>query len=252
MGSLEWLLANAKCGRGGLEIGGWSAERITRGAFKPAGPGRYPRSVREATLLGEPGSGNDGPGRDNGSGPGGISFAEAQARRLVARAQAGDAAAFEQLYRLNVGRIFATCRRLCRDESEAEELTQESFVRAYERLSLFRGDSAFSSWLHRLAVNVVLGKWRGQNRYRQRVLPLEDFEGFEPEGPPSGGGAAAIDLERAIAGLPKGARTVFVLYDIEGYQHEEIAEATGLAVGTSKAQLHRARRLLREALGYGR
>lgn len=197
--------------------------------------------MEEATLRGAPQSADldDGP----------ASFAEAQARRLVARAQGGDHGAFEQLYRLHVGRIFALCRRLCRDPAEAEELTQESFVRAYERLALFRGDSAFSSWLHRLTVNVVLGKWRGQSRYRQRVLPLEDFEGFEPEGPPLEKGAA-IDLERAIAGLPKGARTVFVLYDIEGYQHDEIAEATGLAIGTSKAQLHRARRLLREALGY--
>lgn len=177
-------------------------------------------------------------------------FAEAQARRLVARAKEGDGAAFEQLYRGNVGRVYALCRRLCRDEAEAEELTQESFVRAYERLSMFRGESAFSSWLHRLTVNVVLGKWRGQSRYRQRVLPLEDLEGYEPAGPATSEDAA-IDLERAISQLPKGARTVFVLYDIEGYQHDEIAEATGLAVGTSKAQLHRARRLLREALGYG-
>lgn len=197
--------------------------------------------MREATLPGA---------QPDLAGPAGNAFAEAQARRLVARAQAGDGGAFEQLYRLNVGRVFALCRRLCRDEAEAEELTQESFVRAYERLALFRGDSAFSSWLHRLTVNVVLGKWRGQSRYRQRVLPLEDFEGYEPEGPAADQGSA-IDLERAIAGLPKGARTVFVLYDIEGYQHDEIAEATGLAVGTSKAQLHRARRLLREALGYG-
>lgn len=186
---------------------------------------------------------------DDGGGAELASFAEAQARRLVARAQGGDSAAFEQLYRLHVGRVYALCRRLCRDESEAEELTQEAFVRAFERLDLFRGESAFTSWLHRLTVNVVLGKWRGQSRYRQRVLPLDDFEDFDPPGPTLAGGAA-LDLERAIGQLPQGARTVFVLFDIEGYTHDEIAETTGLAVGTSKAQLHRARRLLREALGY--
>lgn len=188
---------------------------------------------------------------DSGSSAEVASFAEAQGRRLVARAQAGDAAAFELLYRDNVGRIFALCRRLCGDEAEAEEMTQESFVRAFERLDLFRGDSAFSTWLHRLAVNVVLGKWRGNSRYRQRVLPIEDFEAFEALMPPTKDGAAAIDLERAIRLLPKGARTIFVLHDIEGHLHSEIAELTGLAIGTCKAQLHRARRLLREALGYG-
>ncbi len=229
--------------REGWGIGEWAAERI---AWPPSNPGKAAGilvGVRDAALPGaheQPVTAYEPAG----------DFAEAQARRWVARAQGGDGAAFEQLYRANVGRVYALCRRLCRDEAEAEELTQEAFVRAYERLALFRGDSAFSSWLHRLTVNVVLGKWRGQSRYRQRVLPLEDFEGFEPELPAAREGAA-IDLERAIRQLPKGARTVFVLYDIEGYQHDEIAEATGLAVGTSKAQLHRARRLLREALGYG-
>lgn len=176
------------------------------------------------------------------------SLLEARQQRWIARAQAGDNAAFEDLYRHHVGRVYALCRRLSRDEHEAEELTQDAFVHAFERLALFRGESAFGSWLHRLTVNVVLGKWRGQNRYRQRVLALDDFEGLDAPQPAKDG--AAIDLERAIAGLPKGARTVFVLYDMEGYQHDEIAEMTGLAVGTSKAQLHRARRLLREALGY--
>lgn len=176
------------------------------------------------------------------------SLAEARQARLIGRALAGDGSAFEALYRQNLGRVYALCRRLCRDENEAEELTQEAFVRAFEQLALFRGESAFGSWLHRLTVNVVLGKWRGQNRYRQRVLALDDFEDFDPPQPQQE--ANTIDLERAITRLPKGARTIFVLHDVEGYQHDEIAEMTGLAVGTSKAQLHRARRLLREALGY--
>ena len=175
------------------------------------------------------------------------SLAEARQARWITRALEGDGSAFEALYRQHLGRVYALCRRLCRDETEAEELTQEAFVRAFEQLALFRGESAFGSWLHRLTVNVVLGKWRGQNRYRQRVLALDDFEDFDPPQPPQE--ATSIDLERAITRLPKGARTIFVLHDVEGYQHDEIAEMTGLAVGTSKAQLHRARRLLREALG---
>ena len=176
------------------------------------------------------------------------SLADARQARWITRALEGDGSAFEALYRQHLGRVYALCRRLCRDENEAEELTQEAFVRAFEQLALFRGESAFGSWLHRLTVNVVLGKWRGQNRYRQRVLALDDFEDFDPPQPPQE--ATSIDLERAITRLPKGARTIFVLHDVEGYQHDEIAEMTGLAVGTSKAQLHRARRLLREALGY--
>lgn len=175
------------------------------------------------------------------------SLAEARQARWITRALEGDGSAFEALYRQYLGRVYALCRRLCRDENEAEELTQEAFVRAFEQLALFRGESAFGSWLHRLTVNVVLGKWRGQNRYRQRVLALDDFEDFDPPQPAKE--TNTIDLERAIARLPKGARTIFVLHDLEGYGHDEIAEITGLAVGTSKAQLHRARRLLREALG---
>jgi RNA polymerase sigma-70 factor (ECF subfamily) len=237
--------------REGWEIGENAAERIPWGRSNRRPAAGILLGVREAILLETPVADNEnGSSGPEGGSPEAASFASFHVRRLVARAQAGDGGAFEQLYHLHLGRVYALCRRLCRDEAEAEELTQESFVRAFERLSLFRGESAFASWLHRLAVNVVLGKWRGQNRYRQRVLPLDDFESFEAPAPAAGDGTA-IDLERAIAGLPKGARTVFVLYDIEGYQHEEIAEATGLAVGTSKAQLHRARRLMREALGYG-
>jgi RNA polymerase sigma-70 factor (ECF subfamily) len=176
-------------------------------------------------------------------------FAEGRIRCWVERARKGDVGAFEALYREHVGRIHALCRRLCRDESEAEEMTQDAFVRAWERLDSFRGDSAFGSWLHRLTVNVVLTAWRSRQRYRERVLALDDFEGFDAAGPLSPEGAG-LDLERAIDGLPTGARTIFVLHDIEGYRHGEIGEMTGLAEGTCKAQLHRARNLLRKALGY--
>ena len=133
------------------------------------------------------------------------------------------------------------------DARRAEELTQDVFVRAWERLGSFRGESAFSSWLYRLAVNVVLGERRSERRRTKRVLATDEVA-THAVAAPRANPAARMDLERAIAGLPAGARAIFVLYEIEGYRHEEIAELTGLAPGTSKAQLHRARRLLREAL----
>ena len=165
----------------------------------------------------------------------------------VRRAQAGDVAAFERLYRENVDRIFALCLRMSGDAVRAQELTQDVFVRAWEKLAGFEGKSAFSTWLHRLAVNVVLGSRRAEGIRVGKVFGTDDLEAYEtPTRPPDPGDR--LDLERAIATLPPGARTVFVLHDVEGYKHEEIAELHGIAVGTCKAQLHRARRLLREAL----
>jgi len=158
-----------------------------------------------------------------------------------------DEAAFEELYRQHVGRVYALCLRLAGNAAQAQELTQDVFVRAWEKLGSFRGESAFSSWLHRLAVNVVLQDRRATRRRENRVFPTDDLEAHEPASRGHNPGTA-MDLEQAIAGLPDGARTIFVLHDIEGYRHEEIAEMTGLASGTSKAQLFRARRLLREAL----
>ena len=167
--------------------------------------------------------------------------------RLVEQAQGGDLEAFEELYRLHVGRIHALCLRMSGDAREAEELTQDAFVRAWEKLESFRGSSAFSSWLHRLTVNVVLGSWRSKGRQRERVVSIGDVKTApDPRHEPKP--RLALDLESAIAQLPAGARTVFVLHDVEGYRHRDIAELTGLAVGTSKTQLHRARRLLRKAL----
>lgn len=165
----------------------------------------------------------------------------------VEAAARGDLEAFENLYRHHVGRIYALCLRMTGNGSEAEEMTQEAFIRAWEKLETFRGDSAFSSWLHRLTVNLVLASWRAAGRYRQRVVSIEDAGRWtEPEQRPTKG--LAMDLERAVRELPRGARTVFVLHDVEGLKHREIAELTGLAVGTSKTQLHRARTLLRDAL----
>jgi RNA polymerase sigma-70 factor (ECF subfamily) len=171
---------------------------------------------------------------------------EIQAASLVERARHGERRAFETLYRDHVDRVHALCLRMCGDRGRAEELTQDVFVRAWSRLDSFRGDAAFGTWLHRIAVNAVLQKRRSDRRREQRVETRETFEHEAPvtrEHP-----AERLDLERAIAGLPEGARAVFLLHDVQGFKHHEIADMMGLAVGTTKAQLHRARRLLREAL----
>lgn len=166
---------------------------------------------------------------------------------LVGRAQAGDEDAFAALYRAHVGRVHALCLRMAGDAHAAADLTQDVFVRAWEALPSFRGDSALGSWLHRLAVNVFLGNRRSNTRREKRVFGTAEPGLLErpQEGHTPGLG---MDLEQAIAALPERARLVFVLHDVEGYQHGEIAEMTGVATGTSKAQLFRARRLLRGSL----
>ena len=171
----------------------------------------------------------------------------------VALAAGGDRRAFERLYRAHVDRVFSLCARMCGNRSWAEELTQDVFVRAWEKLPLFRGESAFSTWLHRLAVNVVLNARKSEGRERARREPQgENGEGGDRmdgiASPAVAHHAERIDLEAAIASLPPGARRVFVLHDVEGYTHEEIADMLDITPGGSKAQLHRARLLLREAL----
>lgn len=166
---------------------------------------------------------------------------------LVDRARQRDPRAFAELYRTHVGRTYALCLRMTANPSTAEELTQQTFIRAWEKLPLFRGESAFNSWLHRLAVNTVLMALRARSRLTARVLFTDDPAALET--PPSSAPAGIrLDLEQAIAALPPQARVIFVLHDVEGWQHHEIAAQLGLATGTSKAQLHRARQLLQEAL----
>ncbi len=166
---------------------------------------------------------------------------------LVARAQAGDTAAFRQLYDENVGRVFAVCVRMVANTARAEELTQDAFVQAWQTLGSFKGESLFSSWLHRVTVNVVLMNMRSERRRTAKVFSSGTWEEMDAGSSPQTG--TAMDLEQAIADLPPQARITFVLHDVEGYTHEEIASQMGLAVGTTKAQLHRARTLLKEALG---
>lgn len=166
---------------------------------------------------------------------------------LVLKAQAGDAAAFERLYELNVRRMYALCIRMVTDHRRAEELTQDIFVRAWEAINSFKFQSAFGTWLHRLGTNVVLGHLRTEKRRDGKVTPTDDLEAFET-GMRQAMPETKLDLERAIAKLPDGAREVLILHDIEGYRYREIAEMTEIAEGTVKSQLNRARRLVREAL----
>ena len=162
------------------------------------------------------------------------------------RARAGDLQAFEQLYRGLVGRVYALCLRMTADPARAQDHTQETFVRAWRALGTYRGETGFSAWLRRIAINVVLGDRRTQSR-RIQERPLDGPSAVEYPAHAAAPGSA-IDLERAVSRLPPRARDVFVLHDVEGYRHDEIAELLDVSSGTSKSQLHRARKLLREAL----
>jgi RNA polymerase sigma-70 factor (ECF subfamily) len=180
------------------------------------------------------------------------SLNEAEAIR---RAQNGDEAMFEHLYRLHSRRVFAICVRMVKDRSDAEDLTQETFLLLFRKIRTFRGESAFSTWLHRLAVNRVL------MRLRRRLIPEVSMEvSRDPNdeslaalnlGVPDlrlEGSIDRINLQRCIKRLPAGYRTVFVLHDVQGYKHQEIAELLGRSIGDSKSQLHKARSQLRTFL----
>jgi len=168
----------------------------------------------------------------------------------VALATRGDRRAFERIYRAHVDRVFSVCVRMVGDRGKAEELTQDVFVRAWEKLGSFRGDAQLSTWLHRLAVNVVLNDRHAEGRRRARhddvIEDLDAIAASDVRALPVPG--LSLDLEAAIAALPPGARKVFVLHDVEGYTHDEIGEMLGVTAGGSKAQLHRARMMLRRML----
>ncbi len=170
-------------------------------------------------------------------------------KRWVDKARAGDRLAFEKLYRSHCDRIYALCWRMCGgDRALAEDMVQEAFVRAWNKLELFKGDSKFGTWLHRLTVNVVLSDRRIRIKRLKREQAFSDDIERVQVGERNVFAGLRKDLEAAIAGLPERARTVLILYDVEGYQHQEIADMTGMAVGSSKAQLHRARKMVREVL----
>lgn len=163
----------------------------------------------------------------------------------VEKAQNGDVSAFEMLYRANIDRVYALCLRMTANVAEAEDSAQDAFIQAWQQLSRFRGDSAFGTWLHRVAVNAVLGRMRKSRRERDRVDAVIDIA---PVPESIGDDADLRDLESAMESLPSGARHVFVLHAVYGYSHDETGEMLGIAAGTSKAQLHRARRLLAQQL----
>jgi len=174
--------------------------------------------------------------------------------QLIARAQRGNEEAFRALFDTHKRRVYSLCLRMTGDTAEAEDLTQEAFLQLFRKISTFRGESAFSTWLHRLVVNVVLMHLRKKG-LQQISLDEVDSSQEEPVKRDYGdddrrliGSIDRISLEAAIAALPPGYRTVFVLHDVEGYEHNEIAQIMNCSIGNSKSQLHKARMKLREHL----
>jgi RNA polymerase sigma-70 factor (ECF subfamily) len=169
--------------------------------------------------------------------------------KLVKEARTGSSAAFEQLYESHVNRIYALCLRYSQDSDTADELTQEVFIKAWEKLHTFQFESKFSSWLYSIATNQFLMQKRSEKRFTERVNQYGEIQlRNNPLLKPSVSHDYSIDVETAMAKLPPQARLAFVLHDIEGYKHHEISEIMNIEVGTSKAHLHRARKMLREEL----
>ena len=170
---------------------------------------------------------------------------------LARRAAAGDTAAFEQLYAQHHRRVYSLCLRMLGNTSQAEDMTQEVFLQVYKKIGSFRGDSAFTTWLHRLTVNQVLMHFRKRGVKLEHTSEEGDFTNVVETPIQSTRRISMVDrlaLEKAISELPPGYRTVFVLHDVEGYEHEEIANLLNVSIGTSKSQLHKARMRLRELL----
>jgi len=186
----------------------------------------------------------------------GQEFNEAEA---IERAKQGDAEAFQALYEKHKRRVYSLCLRMTTNTAEAEDLTQEAFLQLYRKIATFRGESAFSTWLHRLSVNVVL------MHLRKKGLPVvsleETTQGGEEDAPKKDFGAEylrlagsvdRLQLQKAVDDLPPGYRTIFLLHDVEGYEHNEIAGIVGCSIGNSKSQLHKARMKLRDLLKMNR
>jgi RNA polymerase sigma-70 factor (ECF subfamily) len=163
----------------------------------------------------------------------------------IRQAQRSDARAFESLYRMHIDKVYGLCLRMTGNVSEAEDCTQDAFIQAWNKLGKFRGDSAFSTWLHRVAVNTVLGRMRKSKREQDRIQAVSDTSATTYVTDDAG---ELRDLSEAVDRLPAGARHVFILHAVYGYSHDEAGRMLGIAAGTSKAQLHRARRLLMQQL----
>ncbi len=183
--------------------------------------------------------------------PGEVTPGRAPDFALARRAAAGDLRAFEELFRQHRRLVYGLCLRMTQDVAEAEDVTQEVFVLLFRKIGGFRGEANFTTWLHRLTVNQVLMRFRKNRSRREDALEDDEVKPHESVRPASPKVAQMIDrisLENAIAKLPPGYRAAFVLHDIEGYEHEEVARILGCAVGTSKSQLHKARTRLRKLL----
>ncbi len=166
---------------------------------------------------------------------------------LIKASKAGDKFAFQELYRSHVGRVYALCLRLTGQPSMAEEATQEVFIQVWKKLANYRGDSQFSTWVHSVASNVTISYLRAQKSFWQNILNIEE-SGIEHK--VSEQSCDEVDLDFYVNKLPERARIVFVLHAIEGYRHDEISEMMNMAVGTSKAQFHRAKQLIKNWMGY--
>ncbi|HXQ26115.1 MAG TPA: sigma-70 family RNA polymerase sigma factor [Candidatus Acidoferrales bacterium] len=185
-----------------------------------------------------------------------IETGEVPESESIRLAQQGDAAAFERLYRLHSRRVYSLCLRMVGNTAEAEDLTQEAFLQLFRKIATFRGESAFSTWLHRLSVNVVLMKLRkksGKETSLEQVTEPDEESGTPRRdfGAPDlklSGSIDRVNLERAVEQLPPGYKMVFVLHDVQGYEHNEIADMMGCSIGNSKSQLHKARMRLRDLL----
>jgi RNA polymerase sigma-70 factor (ECF subfamily) len=166
----------------------------------------------------------------------------------VALAAKGDVSAFERVYHAHLARVHSLVRRMAGGR-DTDEITQDVFVRVWQKLSGFRGESAFATWLHRLAVNVIIERFRADTVRRNRIATGDYLLDALPG--PSHSRDLSMDFETALEKLPDGAREIFVLHDVEGYKHHEIGTLLGISAGTSKAQLHRARMMLRRHLRPG-
>jgi len=165
---------------------------------------------------------------------------------LVSRSRSGDLAAFETLYRRNIGRVYGVCLRMTSNAHQAEDCAQEAFIQAWRKLESFKGDAEFGTWLYRIAVNQVLTQLRKERRHSMRLVQAKEHEELKVEHVDVG---LDRDLEQGIRQLPERARHIFVLHCVYGHSHQEVAEMLDIAVGTTKAQVHRARRLLHEFMG---
>jgi RNA polymerase sigma-70 factor (ECF subfamily) len=191
-----------------------------------------------------------------------IEMSELSEPEAIRRAQEGDAEGFEHLYRLHNRRVYALCLRMMKNNpSEAEDLTQEAFLRMFRKIGSFRAESAFSTWLHRITVNIVLMRLRKKTVAEMISLEETNDPDDEKVGPHKQMGAAdprlsglidRVNLQRAVNQLPSGYRSIYVMHDVDGYEHNEIAEILGCSIGNSKSQLHKARLSIRESLLKGK